>query len=217
MNQQTLSPVNKFAIALPPLLLAILELFHAHGHHDAVFDTLSSQIDRWMVVHYLQLVLFPLTAWSVYSLTKFDSGWMPKISAVALGIYGIGYAAYDSIAGIGTGVLVSNSLEMASLPNSPAGIKLVFSETVQSYYHSPAVSIIARVAIAGAIVGLVLTAVQLYQRRCGLFPILMLGGACWGVTKTHAPPYGPITYGFIFAAVTATLFFSRGSRPARDD
>lgn len=214
MNQTAFSPLTKFVIALPPGLLALLELFHASGHHDEVFQVLSTQVNRWMVVHYIQLLLFPLTAWSLYSLTSRYSGWMPRICAVSLAIYGIGYAAYDSIAGIGTGVLVSNSLRMASLPNAPAGVDMIFGEVIQSYYHSPMVGNIARIAIAGAIVGFVLTAVQLYRHGHGWFPLMMLGGACWGVTKTHAPPYGPITYGFLFAAVVATLYFSRNENVA---
>ena len=68
------SVLEKLCIVLPPGLLAVVELFHARGHADAVYETLSTQVDRWLVVHYLQLILFPLTAWSVYQLTAAQAG-----------------------------------------------------------------------------------------------------------------------------------------------
>lgn len=200
--------LKKLAIVLPPGLLAALELFHAHGHHDAVYETLKSQVDRWMVVHYLQLLLFPLTAWSVYQLTAGEKTWKAWLCAIGMSIFGLGYAAYDSIAGIGTGILVSEGNRMGQIEGVPRSFELICNEIIQSYYHSPMSGNIARVAVAGAIVGFATTAWVLYEKGFGVFPIMMLAGACWGVTKTHAPPYGPITYGFVFAAVVSVVYFA---------
>lgn len=193
---------------LPPGCLAILELFHAHGHHDAVCETLKHQIDQWMLVHYLQLILFPLTAWSVYQMTANYETSRSRFRTAALAIFGLGYAAYDSIAGIGSGILVKNSIVMADITGVPVNFDAICAEIIQSYYHSPFAANIARVAIAAAISGFVLTAITLWEKGYGWFPVLMLAGACWGVTKTHAPPYGPITYGFVFAAAAAVAFFA---------
>jgi len=197
---------EKIGIVLPPAILAFVESFHARGHTDAVYETLGPQIDRWLVVHYLQLILFPLTAWAVYQLTAWQSGKGKTLLAISLATFAIGYAGFDSIAGIGTGVLVKNTVEDMTIPGAPASYEEHASLIIQSYYHSPLVTNVVRVAVAGAIIGLLLTMFRLYSVGVGLFPLLMLGGACWGVTRSHAPPYGPITYGFIFAAAFAVMW-----------
>ena len=111
-----------------------------------------------------------------------------------------------SIAGIGTGVMVKNTVEDMTIPGATASYEEAADIIIQSYYHSPMVTIIARVAVVGAIVGFLLTMFRLHKAGHGLFPLLMLAGACWGVTRTHAPPYGPITYGFVFAAAFAVMW-----------
>lgn len=225
---------KKLFIALPPGLLATLELFHASGHQDAVYAAVSQHLDRWLIVHYLQLILFPWTAFSVYQLWQFvDSRSQaiadsegdlavakanlfdritPNLVGVAMAIYGIGYAAYDSIAGIGSGVLVKNLLAMLSVPGAPADFEQISDVIVQSYYDSPLVEAIGYVAVAGAITGFALTAWKIYchlAEESRMLPVLMLAGACFGVTRSHAPPWGPITYGFVFVAAVVTLYFSR--------
>lgn len=207
--------MTQLAIVLPPLLLAVLEIFHPTGHRDAVQATLQPQVERWLVVHHLQLVLFPLTALSVFQLTANYRNTLSRIAGIAMAVYAIGYCAYDSIAGIGTGILISDANELRNLLGTelPSGFDDILSETIQAYYHSPVADNIAWVAIAAAIFGLLLTGAQLYRRGHGTLPLFMLAGAAWGVTKTHAPPYGPITFGFIFAATVAVVFFS----PKRDE
>ncbi len=216
---------RKLCIVLPPGLLATLELFHASGHHDAVYEALSQQIDRWLIVHYLQLLLFPLTAWSVYALSKYvDDGFEPaanfnptrdvmsRVIGGSMAVFGIGYAAFDSIAGIGSGVLVKNSMRMLEIPGAPPDFEFLSQEIVQSYYHSPLVTRIAQVAIAAAILGFVLTGLKIYQRieeKHTTLPMLMLAGACFGVTRSHSPPWGPITYSFVFVAALSVLFLAQ--------
>lgn len=221
--------LKKLSIILPPGLLAALEFFHASGHGNAVYATLAPQIDRWMIVHYLQLVLFPLTAWSVYALSQYvverqtrttgnsasRATAISKLIAVTMAIYGIGFASFDSIAGIGTGILIQDSLEMIEIlktsPVAPESFQPITSEMVQSYYHAPGVRSIFHIAMSAAIVGFALTAYRLHRYNYGTFPVLMLVGACYGVTQTHAPPYGPITYGFIFAASVFAIYLKKSS------
>ena len=207
--------MTRLVIVLPALLLAVLEVFHPTGHRDAVLETLQPQVERWLVVHYLQLLLFPLTALSVYQLTANYQDTLSRIAGIAMAVYAIGYCAYDSIAGIGTGILISDANELRELLGAelPESYDSIMTETIQAYYHSPIADNIAWVAIVAAICGLLLTGVQLYRRGHGALPLFMLAGAAWGVTKTHAPPYGPITFGFIFVAAMSVVFFS----PKRDE
>lgn len=218
--------LKKLSIVLPPALLAILEFFHASGHMNAVYEVLAPQIDRWLVVHFLQLILFPLTAWSVYALSQYIEQRSPaekrslafsKTIAIAMAIYGIGFASFDSIAGIGTGILIKDSLEMIeifkSTPDAPADFEPIVNEMVQSYYHAPSVRLIFHISKFAAILGFALTAQNLHRYGYGWFPVIMLAGACYGVTKTHAPPYGPITYGLIFAAALFAVYWKNKPSP----
>lgn len=219
--------LRKLCIILPPGLLAVLELFHASGHGNQVYATLAPQIDRWLVVHYLQLALFPLTAWSVYALSEYideqcsqenrltpnTTRWVSKVVAVAMAIYGIGFASFDSIAGIGTGILIQDSLQMIEIlktsPTAPESFQPITSEMVQAYYHAPGVRTIFQIAMSAAIVGFALTAFKLHKYGYHIVTVLLLVGACYGVTKTHAPPYGPITYGFICVACAWAIYGKR--------
>ncbi len=209
----TMLRLKQLFIVVPPLLLAVLEMFHAHGHHDAVFETIRPQISAWMIVHYLQLLLFPLTAFSVLQLNAPYRDWMSRIAAIAMIVFGIGYASYDSIAGIGTGVLIADAIEFEQVlgDTAPASYRPIIAETVQAYYHSPSVGNIAVIAIAAAIIGFVFTAIRIIQvghGYVGNVAVIWLGIACWGVTHTHAPPYGPVTYLSVFAATVSIVVLS---------
>jgi len=215
--------LKKLAIVLPPGLLATLELFHASGHYDAVYKTLSMHIDRWIVVHYLQLLLFPLTAWSVYSLSQYldrdtELNGFDRVTSrvilVAMTVFGLGYAAFDSIAGIGSAILVKESQAILAIPGVP-DFEDGFAELTQGFFHSPLSNNIARIAIAAAIIGFIATAVKVYQRvpePYRTIPIVLLAGACFGVTRPHAPPWGPLTYGMLCGAAVVVTFVSSKKR-----
>ena len=101
---------------------------------------------------------------------------------------------------------------LETAPDAPRDFEQISNLTVQEYYHSPMVRYIFDVSKIAAIIGFALTAWKLHQAGCGWFPVMMLVGACYGVTKTHAPPYGPITYGFICAAGVAAVYFCQATK-----
>jgi hypothetical protein len=85
-----------------PLLLALVELLHPQPH-----DLLKLDVPMWLAVHYAQIALFPLSALAITWLIRGRTGIAAAISRVALFVFGIGWRAWDSVAGVATGILVS--------------------------------------------------------------------------------------------------------------
>jgi hypothetical protein len=101
--------LETLATAGPALVLAILEVFHPHPH-----DLLHVEITRWMTVHYAQLVLFPLVAWSQVMLVRRQEGGIASLCRAAMFVFGVAYVAFDATAGIATGVLVRSAYASVS-------------------------------------------------------------------------------------------------------
>src|SRR5215468_3390995 len=88
-------------VAGAPLALAILEVFHPHPG-----DLLKLDLHTWLVVHYLQIPLFPLVGLAVVVLLRGRTDIASTISRVAMFVFGVSYIAFDTAAGVVTGVLV---------------------------------------------------------------------------------------------------------------
>src|SRR4030095_8201870 len=84
-----------------PLLLAIVEIFHPHPH-----DLLKLDLRAWLFVHYSQILLFPLAALAVAMLVRTQTGAAAMICRVAMFVFGVTYVAFDTVAGLVTGILV---------------------------------------------------------------------------------------------------------------
>src|SRR5262249_56825363 len=84
-----------------PLALAILELFHPHPH-----DVFDLDLQTWLVVHYLQIPLMPLAALATVVLVRGRSGFDAALCRVGMFVFAVTYTAFDTAAGLVTGVLV---------------------------------------------------------------------------------------------------------------
>jgi hypothetical protein len=84
-----------------PLALAVLELFHPNPR-----DVLDLDLQTWLVVHYLQIPLFPLAALAMAVLARGYPGFAAAVCRVAMFVFAVSYTAFDTAAGVVTGVLV---------------------------------------------------------------------------------------------------------------
>ena len=84
-----------------PLILAIVECFHPHPH-----DLLELDVQTWLWVHYAQIPLFLLAALAVVELVRGRTGIPADICRVAMFVFGVGWVAWDTAAGVATGILV---------------------------------------------------------------------------------------------------------------
>jgi hypothetical protein len=65
--------------------------------------------DRWLFVHYAQLVLTPFLAFAVWKLLDGIRSTAATISRVALAAWMIFFSAYDATAGVATGLLARHA------------------------------------------------------------------------------------------------------------
>ena len=106
MSQKSIWPV--VGIAVSPLLLALLGLFHPH-------DLNRMNAQSWTTMHLFLLLIFPMLGVNLWWLA---SG-IPGVSVWAIRVLGllyiIYYGALDVLAGIATGLMVQKNLQ----PDAP--------------------------------------------------------------------------------------------------
>jgi hypothetical protein len=184
-----------FAICAP-LALAIVELFHPHPH-----DLLDIDLPRWMAVHYAQIALFPLAAVAECVLLAGMSGAAAAVCRVAMFVFAVSYVAFDTAAGVVTGVLVRAAHAGGSPDIWRPPIQAIWGHAVigGSSDGMPAL------AVAGTMAWLVGTmAAAAACRRAGrswLATVSLIVSA-FGlfVFRTHAWPGGPVTFGALALA-----------------
>ena len=179
-----------------PLALAVLELFHPHPG-----DPLTLPVGRWLTVHYAQVVLFPLAALGAVILVRGLGGFASALCRVAMFVFACAYVAFDTAAGVVTGVLV-NAAQATSNPETwrPA-ILTIWTHPIVG--GAPGTTpLLAVVGTFAWLIGGLAAAVALWQARASWVTIALTAAAALGlfVFKTHAWPGGPITFGALAAA-----------------
>lgn len=107
-------------LLLVPAVTAILLAFHPPETGRA-FD-LAASADRWLVVHVGLLLMLPLVGLVVWKLLDGVGGPAATVSRVMLAPFVAFYAAFESMVGIGTGVLIdqTTALPEAAQPGAEA-------------------------------------------------------------------------------------------------
>lgn len=111
-----------------PLALVLLEFFHARNLEPTVYQALSLGVNRWLVVHVAQLILFGLMGLAIYLLVEGLRGPGAVICRVSAGVFVLFYGAFDVLAGIAPGVLIKSGSEAeeAQLAGLEAAAQVLF-------------------------------------------------------------------------------------------
>lgn len=111
-----------------PLALVVLELFHARSLEPTVYQALSLGVNRWLVVHVVQLVLFGFMGLAIYLLVEGLRGPGATICRVSAGVFVLFYGAFDVLAGIAPGILVKSGSDAgeAELAGLEAAAQILF-------------------------------------------------------------------------------------------
>ena len=111
-----------------PLALALLELFHARNLEPTVYQALSLGVNRWLVVHVAQLILFGLMGLAIYLLVEGYEGPGATVCRVSAGVFVLFYGAFDVLAGIAPGILIKSASDASEeeLPGFEAATQAVF-------------------------------------------------------------------------------------------
>jgi hypothetical protein len=188
-----------FAVAAP-LALAIAELFHPHPH-----DLLHVDLQPWMAVHCTQLALFPLAGLAECALVAGLRGVAAAVCRAAMFVFAVSYIAFDTAAGVVTGVLVQAAHGSGSPDAWRPAIEAVWNHAVigGSSDGTPALAVIGTMAW---LVGTLAAAAARWRARPSWLATAGLVVSALGllVFRTHAWPGGPLTFGALAVAAAAS-------------
>ncbi|MGB3634617.1 MAG: hypothetical protein WA982_11300 [Rubrobacteraceae bacterium] len=194
-----------------PLVLVLLELFHARNLEPTVYQALSLGVNRWLVVHVAQLVLFGLIGLAIYLLVEGFRGPGAVICGISAGIFALFYGAFDTLAGIAPGILIKSANDASEEQLSG------FEAAAQALFESAEVGSFAFLKIIGEIGWFVavMSAVILLSRTAR--PLLAFGLLA---LATFLLPVFQFSYddlpgiaGFLVVAVLVALVGSSGRAP----
>jgi hypothetical protein len=180
-----------------PLLLAVVELFHPHPQ-----DLLKLDVQTWLVVHYAQIPLFPLSALAVTALVRGRADIAATLCRAAMFVFAVSYTAFDTAAGVVTGILVKAAHTSGTPDAWRAPINAVWIDPIMGgspLIPAPFLAVLGSVALP---VGAVAAAVSLKRAGSSWAPVALLALSSFGIAifKTHAWPGGPLTFGGLAVA-----------------
>ena len=194
---------------LAPATLGALEIFHPHPH-----DLFYVDLTTWLIVHYAQILLFPLAALAVTMLVRDQNGVVAMVCRVSMFTFAMTYIAFDTAAGVVTGILIKAARHAGMVGPWRPALDAVWTHPIVGGSGASLLGVAGAIALS---VGTVAAAVA--RRRAGASwpPVLLLGLSGFGVSvfKTHAWPGGPLTFGGIAIAV-AWLLLERSSLASAD-
>lgn len=184
-----------FAIAIvvaAPFVLAIIEVFHPHPN-----DLFELDVHRWMLVHYAQIPLFPLSALSVAMLVRERTDGMAWLCRAGMFVFAVAFTSFDTAAGLVIGVLVKGALASGNPEAWRDMIDALWFDPVlggQGFTDAPLLGLIGRLSLS---IGAVAGAISLKRAGHGWGPVLLLAIASFGINvfKSHSWPGGPLTFG----------------------
>jgi hypothetical protein len=186
-----------------PFLLAIVEIFHPHPPA----NLLTLDVQRWLFVHYAQIPLFPLSAYGFAQLVRGQTGFAAMLCRIGMFVFGVIYIAFDTAAGLVTGILVKTANASAAPDTWRPAIEAVFFHPIVGGAPAPLFAILGSVALS---IGAAAAAVTLKRSGSSWAPIVLLVLASFGIAifKSHAWPGGPLTFGGM-AVATAWLMWEK--------
>jgi len=179
-------------LLLPPLLLAILEILHPNP--DATVAALMDVATWFAVFHAIQLVLLGLVALSVVLLADsygYASAWTTRIG---LGVFLVFFSAYDTIAGIGTGLAMRSARDLTTEQQEG-----VFS-VVKDWPGLDWPFALSIIGTGGWLVAVGALALAARRRGAPRSEWIFLALAAFFLLGGHPFPAGTLAFGCLFAA-----------------
>ena len=186
-------PIRAVLMVVPPLLLAILEVFHPQPD-----QTTAGVMDvaTWFLgFHLIQLVLIGLVSLSLLLLADEFGRAMSWAVRLGVGVFLVFYSAYDAVAGIGTGLAMRAARDLPAVQQDG-----VFDVVEDWPGTDPVVFPLAILGTLGWLVAIGSIAVGARRLRApavqwvfiALSGIFLLGG--------HPFPFGTLAFGSLFVA-----------------
>jgi hypothetical protein len=167
----------------------------------------------WLVVHYAQIPLFALSALSIVTLVSGQTGIAAILCRAAMFIFAIRYTAFDTAAGVVTGILVNAAHRSGATDAWRAPIDAVWTHPIVGGSPSEPLPFLAVLGAIALSVGGVTAAISLKRTGASWTPAMLLAISSFGISvfKTHAWPGGPLTFGGL-AIEAGWLLWERARR-----
>jgi hypothetical protein len=192
-----------------PLAWAVLLLFHPGGDASTIYRDVHDAVGRMLAVHIGMLFFIPLMAVVVYLLLRGVEGTAARVGRIALVPFVVFYSAWETLQGIGNGVLV-NEVNGLSAAERGTGADLV-----QAFAEHPLVRDLGVFAVPGSlglIVALIAAGIALHRHAGAPRSVAALLGVSGFLITAHPPPHGPVGLGVFIVAV---LLFVRSRSEVR--
>lgn len=191
-----------------PLAVALLNLFHPIVQYP-VYDRILLNLGWWITLHVLNLAGFPLLGLAAYLLIKDVKNFAAMVAKVAIAVYVPVYAAFDALAGVGTGTLVQQVSCLS--PDQSA----TFKPTVDAFWNSAPLAATAIVGSIAWVIAMLSSAVALTdpdrRKTVGGVAVIMFFVGGWA-RSTFVSPSGT-TIGlawWLIVVGTGLVFFVVG-------
>jgi hypothetical protein len=198
-----------------PIAWAVLLLFHPGGDGTQIYDDLAGDGTRMLVVHVGMLVFIPMFALAVALLLRGNATPAARLSRIALAVFVVFYAAWESLQGIANGILVD---QVSALPATDTALG---ANLIQDFAESPLVrdlGILSTIGGTALIVGMIAAGSALRDAGAPRWTPWSLGLAGLLIIA-HPPPFGPT--GLAVFAITAFVVLRErvpaGARTVADE
>jgi len=194
-----------------PLFVGILNLFHPiHFQPTGIYEDIHNVVEWWIILHVLNLFGFALLGLAAYLLARDQRGRAAQIATITLAIFVPTYAGFDSIIGIGTGILVqyANGVPLNQLK--------ILDPAINAFWTNNIATLLAIVGSMAWGLSMSLLAVSFTEPKRRPFVLILglLGGAIsgWGYSTST---FGTLPWWIAVGLVGAICFFvARPSLPA---
>jgi hypothetical protein len=193
-----------------PLLWAVLLLFHPGGDGTEIYRDAEDNVSRFLVVHVGMMLFIPLMAVAILLLLRGVEGTAARISRIALVPFVVFYSAWETLQGIGVGILVN---ELNGFPQAAGGLK---EDLVQDFAEHPLIGpfgVFGSIGSMGLIVAAIAAGVALYRHAGAPVSVPVLLGISGVLITVHPPPYGPTGLALFIVAVLLLMRQGVRARP----
>lgn len=113
-DSKRLGPLEVVVLAAP-VLWVVIAILHPGGVGDepAPYEGIADEANKWILVHFSQLVLTPIIAVGVWMMVDGIQSVAATVARAFLIIWTVFFSAFDAIAGIAVGVLTRHANALA--------------------------------------------------------------------------------------------------------
>jgi hypothetical protein len=153
-----------------------------HFEPTGIYEAIHTKVDWWITLHIINLFGFALLGLAAYLLIAEQQGLTAKIAKILLAIFIPTYAGFDSVIGIGTGILVQYANRV------PVNQLVILDPTINAFWRNNVAMMLATVGSITWGLSMTLIAVSLTEqkRRAVVLVLGLITGAItgWGASAS---------------------------------